>query len=416
MDPAALIAQDSPQAWRMAIAVAVCLVVSSPALSLYTAGVFMKPIVADLGWTRGGFSTASAMSGLTAAFAAPFIGRIVDRRGARFTLLVGVPLMALGFFVTAAFARSPLTYMAFAVLGGLAAPVQSSMPYARIIVGWFNRRRGIALGVALSGVGVGAALSPRISQALIETEGWRVAHAALGAALLVIAYPVILLVLKTPAGASKAIADAPALEGLSVRAALKSRLFWVMAFGFFTNAAAVNGAVVHLPALITDRGFSPGLAATIAGLFGVTMLLGRLIAGWFVDRYAASKVAFWLFVPVTLALLVLASGFGGVPVLIACAVCVGVAMGAEIDLVALLVSRNFGLAHFSEIYGYQLLLFTIGIALGPAILGRVFDAQGAYGAGLVGLAAASLVGALALLSLGEPGPTEPVSHASPVHS
>lgn len=222
-------------------------------------------------------------------------------------------------------------------------------------------------------------------------------------ALLVVAYPTILLALKAPP-VQNARPGAPATQGTRVGAALKSRVFWIMALGFFTNAAAVNGAVVHLPALITDRGYSPQLAATIAGLFGVTMLLGRLLAGWFVDRYAASKVAFVLFLPVAAALLVLASGQGGTAVFVACAIFVGVAMGAEVDLVALLVSRTFGLAHFSEIYGFQLLVFTIGIALGPALLGRVFDHQGGYGAGLIALALAAFAGALALLSLGEPRP------------
>jgi cyanate permease len=165
--------------------------------------------------------------------------------------------------------------------------------------------------------------------------------------------------------------------GLSCREAWHTGTFWLMTAAFFLVATTTNGCVVHLVPLLTDRGISAQSAAFATSLFGGALLLGRVVAGQLLDRFFAPYVAMGFFLAPALGLFLLWGGATG-SWAFAAAFLVGMGLGAEVDMIAYLVGRYFGLFAFGEIYGYLFAAFTLGAGLGPFLMGSGFDATGSY--------------------------------------
>ena len=162
--------------WWVVFATICGLLVGAGPINVFTFGVFLKPITEDLGLSRGAFSTALTVHAAIAAIALPIIGWLVDRWGARRSLLPGLFLYALATASYALIQASPflVIFLIFA-LTGLVGGVQSPIPYAAVIAEWFDRHRGLALGIGTAGVGLGVALMPQLAALLIDTFGWRLA-------------------------------------------------------------------------------------------------------------------------------------------------------------------------------------------------------------------------------------------------
>jgi MFS family permease len=186
----------------------------------------------------------------------------------------------------------------------------------------------------------------------------------------------------------------------------------VLVSAFFLMSASVHGCLIHLVPLLTDRGVSPQLAAMATSLFGGALLIGRVGAGYLLDRFFASTVAVTFFCGATLGLVLLWSGASGATAFFA-AFCVGLGMGAEGDIIAYLIGRYFGLRSFSEIYGYAFGAFTLGGVVGPLLMGKAFDSTGSYTIGLGIFVVASVVAAGLMTRLGPYRTWEPAPEAAP---
>jgi cyanate permease len=290
---------------------------------------------------------------------------------------------------------------------GVAAAGQTPLPYAKAISAWFDRRLGLALGIAMAGVGIGAAVVPQIAQALIGWSGWRAAYVGLGLLTFALAFPAVAFLVRQPAGwrdAARAAAAAggaqSALPGLTGREALRSGHFWTLAVVFFIAAAACNGTIAHIVPLLTDRGVTPAAAASALSAAGLALVGGRLVAGYLLDRIYAPYVAVvFLLLPVAgITLLLLTAD----PALAwSAALLIGLGLGAEIDLVAFFIRRYLGMRSFGEIYGYLFAIFMFGSGIGPFALGVTFDRAGSYLPLLAVLAAALLVACVLILRIGD---------------
>jgi predicted MFS family arabinose efflux permease len=376
------------------------LAVSAGPVIIYTSGVLLKPIAADTGWTRGQISAATACAALTTAIVAPAIGALVDRWGGARVSRVSVVLFAAclaGIALVPAY--FPLFIAAFVMTGVLAAG-QTPLSYSQIISSSFDRTRGLALAIGLSGMGLGAIVLPPLASGLAEVSGWRTAYAGLGAIVLVVGMIASLLI---PAGrpqpsragtpaAHESVQSRPAESWTS---ALREPAFWTMAGAFFLVAMGTNAVVGHLPAILTDGGHSPGAAAGVVSASGVALIIGRLVGGALLDRLSANWVALGFFAAGAAGSLILAAS-SSLASAISGAALVGLAIGVETDLIAYMVSRRYGLAAFGRLYGVQILCFAIGVGAGPALLGALFDAQSSYTSGLHLMAAACAGGAVAI--------------------
>ena len=381
------------EGWRVAAGSAVGVFFST--LLFYTFAVFLKPLSTEHGWSREALSSAYGLMAATAAVCAPLWGHLLDRLGTRRIALPCLVLAGCAFASLAALTpRLGHLYAVFAVLG-VAASGTTALPYSRAVSTWFDRRRGAALALVMSGAAVGGIVHPPAAQALLGLAGWRGAYLALGGLILAVALPTVLRLVRERA--STGAGPMPA-AGLSVREGLGSRAFWILLLMVFAGAIASNAAIVHLAALLTDRGVPGHQAAIAVSMLGAATLAGRLLTGWLLDRFQASRVAFAMLALAALGMYLFA-GARSFPAGVLAAVLIGFGIGGEYDVTPYLLYRYFGLRSLSTLYGLTWTGAGLGAAAGPILLGRAYDATGSYEAVLGQLAAALLGVSVLLLAL-----------------
>ncbi len=381
--------------WRIAAASSCCVFVSFASLLVYTFSIFLKPVTEEFGWSREAASIAFGIAAITVAVCSPPLGYLLDRYPARRIILPCITVFGCAFASLALMTRHLWhLYAVFFVLG-VVGNGTAQLAYARALSTWFRDWRGAAFAVLMTGGAMGAIVWPLIAQALIDTVSWRTATAILGAAVLGIGWPLGSRV-KEREGA--VIAREEATSGLPVAAAIRSRIFWIIVTVLFCASISQNGAITHLSAMLTDRGISPGGAALAASALGGAAVLGRLLAGWLLDRFFAPRVAMILLLAAALGALVL-SGARSQSAGVAGAALIGVGMGGEADITPWLLAKYFGLRSFSTLYGLSWTAYAIAGAIGPIIMGKAFDATGSYQSLLVQLAAVAAGSAALLLFL-----------------
>lgn len=372
----------------------------------FTFGVFVKPLSEALQTDRGTISGALLAGLVATGIATPLIGRLIDQHGTRRVALPAIVLFALGMAAIGLFANSPAALILMYALCGIVAAGQTPLPYSKAIAAVFDERRGLALGIATAGVGLGTMLMPMLAQKLMASFGWRGAYMGLGLVTLLVALPAMAgLVTRrreegaSPHGAVSGSAPNAAAPGMSAAEARVSGRFWCLAVAFFTVALAASGVVAHIVPLMTDRGVPAASAAAAISAAGLALIVGRLAAGWLLDRLHAPHVAMVFF---SLPLLGIALLLGtadarfGVPA----AILVGLGLGAEVDLIAFLQSRYLGLKAFGEIYGYLFAIFMLGSGLGPFLMGQSFKLLHSYDPALMVMAGGLVLACVLMARLG----------------
>lgn len=386
-------AAELASGWPLLLAATLGSGMGASSLIFYSLGVFVAPLQAAFGWTRGDVTSAMLFSSAGLVLAAPVLGFLIDRVGERRIALASIPC-----FAAVVFALSMLDgnlqgfYLCFflaAVLGCGTTPIL----YTRAVASHFDRARGLALGITLAGPGTAAVVLPPFIVGVIAGDAWREGFRVL-ALIALVAWPLVWCWLR-PVTAPGAAALAHA--GIGRRAALGSRIYWTLALSFALVAMAASSLVVHMVPMLKDTGLDAAAAARVASLIGVGVILGRLLIGWLIDRLFAPHVAAAIFAIAACGCVLLAQG-GAAEAPIA-AFLIGFALGAEVDLMAYLTSRYFGLKHYGFLYGTVYSCFWIGIASGPALTGRLYDATGGYAIALWGIVALFAVGAAAALTL-----------------
>lgn len=384
--------------WWVVFGAVIGLMVGNGPVMQFTFGVFLKPISEDMGWDRGTISLALNAGLILTGLATPIAGRLIDKYGIRTVSLPAITVFALTTASVSLVSSSATIFIALYAIMGIAAAGQTPMPYSKAIASWFDRKRGLALGIAISGVGLGTAIMPKFVQSLIESHGWREAYLGLGILTFVLAFPAVLLFIRErPAGRDqKGHVKRFHGEGLSAAEALRNGDFWKLSIAFFFVALGANGAIAHVVPLLTDRGVAPDVAISAMAVAGVALIGGRLLSGYLMDRIFAPYVAAVFFVMPLLGLLVL-MGADTVTMGAIGTVLIGIGLGAEVDLIAFLLSRYLGNRHFGEIYGYLFLVFMLGSGLGPMIMGVAFDRFGGYGEMMMALSAGLLIAIVIML-------------------
>lgn len=393
--------------WWNVVAGSLGIAVGAGVVGVYMFGVFAKSIGAEFGWSRASVSLGLTAFALASGVGSLTLGMAIDRFGLRkitllYVLLFGgaialVPLVP---------ARLDLFVMIFAVMGffGSAATV---MPYATAVCSWFNRKRGLALGLVNAGTGVGAALMPLYANFLLSRYGWQGGY--WGVAVLVTLVPVATLafLVRLPAGYEQErrtlLAERRGGTGdgsLSLGAIVRSsRHFWLIAIGIFTVSVATFSVISQIVPIATDRGHSSMAAAGILSTVGIGSLIARLAAGFAMDRIFAPYVAAGVFVMAMIGMGVLV-GSKTVMALTVAGVMIGIAAGAEGDILTYLVSRYFPMGSFGSVAGAIWVTWAWGGALGTYLIGLSFDNTHSYTAAMIGFAVLLGFGTIAVLRLG----------------
>lgn len=397
--------------WWIILVAGVGLFLSYISVVSFTFGVFINSLGREFNWSRGQISLAFSLSLMAMCAAMPLIGRLVDRLGARKVILPSVLAFGLCLISLYFLSTSLWHFYAIYLIMGIVGGGSGQIPYSRVISQWFDRRRGLALGLAMVGAGLGSFIMPYAAHELISNAGWRAAYLYMGFVVIMVTIPVVALALKEKPETMGLLPDGQVLRddsiaeqsraefGMSCREALRSGIFWLMCFAFFLVAMSVIGCLIHLAPMLTDRGVSPGSAAFAASLLGGSLILGRVGAGYLLDRFFASYVAVCFFCGAALGVLLLWAGAAG-SLAFAAALLLGLGLGAEGDIMAYLVSRYFGLRAFGEIYSYAMISFTLGGVVGPLFMGLGFDATGSYRLVLGAFLMAALTAAALMTRLG----------------
>lgn len=394
--------------WWVLFAASLSLAFSPGPMIFGSIGLFVPHLTGEFGWSRGQIMLGLTLFNLGGFAAAPFTGRLIDRLGARVVILPSLLLLTAGFVAIGYLASSLPIYYAIALAWGLLTVGSQSISYAHLLVGWFPKRRGMAIGIAAAGLGLGFMIMPLIAQALLSQMKWQQAMMSLG--VIVLIGPLLLnLVFARPNPGELNIKSRDELDGLTLDETRRTVTFWLIACAIFLMASVLAGVVPHMVIVAGDAGLNPASAAGVAALYGGATLIGRLVVGLLVDRFAVARVTMLFFALSGLGfvLLAVASTGGGDPILLyVAAIAIGAGFGAESDVIAIFISRYFGQRAFGAIYGWMLSAFILGSAVGPAALGFGRDAFGDY-RGLMLSAACVTCIAVVLISRLEKEPRRP---------
>jgi predicted MFS family arabinose efflux permease len=379
--------------WLVVLGSTLALVVGNGPIILFTFGVLLQPISDEFQWQRSVLASAVVTSHVTGAVVMPFMGTLMDRIGVRMIALPAIVIFAAATAAGGLLGPNPLHFIVLYGLLGVIGAGHSTLTYARVVSGWFDARRGLALGITLAGIGIGAAVLPKYTQYFVAASGWREAYFALGALLLVLGFPAVAVLVKDSGRGRKCLGDK---AGLTLAQTLRTRQFWLTAGAVMIVAAAVNGTIAHIVPILSDRGIARDAATTAVAAAGFSLIAGRMLSGFALDRLFAMHVAAFFFAVPLAGMTMLGAGVSGAWAVLA-AVLLGLGIGAEGDIMAYLTGRYFGMAHFGVIYGCILAFFTLGSGVGPWLMAHAFDSWHSYIPGLIGLGAAT-AGAIAMIA------------------
>ncbi len=372
----------------------------------YCIGVFVLPLTQEFGWSRQDVMLGSTTVTVGALFTSFAVGWLADRINLTRLIVAsqvafGLTFLALGLLVDNQWTYYAI-FLSMAVLAGGTLPIT----FTKIVATYFVRHRGLALGLTLSGTGLAGLVVPPYAGYFVNEYGWRAGFAAVGALPALVAMPLALLFLRSGAGSTvgaKLTAGSSATlqaDGMSFAAALGTRRFWLLCAALFLASGASTGMSTNLVPLLVDRGFAAPLAANMAAIFGVAVITGRIVTGVLIDRFWAPGLVCWFIMPAAFATWFIASqpvSFGVALVLIAV---VGLATGAEGDLLSYLVTRYFGMREYGRIFSVVFVVFIAAIAIAAPLIGRSHDLYGSYAGSMTVAAAAWLLCGALLLSLG----------------
>ena len=371
--------------------------------SAYSFGAFFTPLQDAFGASRASVSAAFSLAILTLFSIGPITGTLSDRLGPRVLVSGGTALVGCGLII-ASFAQALWqVQLAFALCigGGVGT---AYVPAAGAVQKWFDRRRGLASGIAISGIGVGTLAAPPIGALLIAELEWRPAFLAIGAVVAVAGGAAGLLVTspRTNTGPeAEGIADGRVERGVGLATAVRSRPFFLLFLGFLFASLGQFTPIAHLVPYAEDHGISPQAAASLLSLLGVGSAVGRFAIGASADRIGRWRGLGLSFggVGVSCLLWLVSDGMVGLG---AFAVLVGLFWGGSVALAPSVMADYFGTRAVSGIIGVLYAGVGIGALVGPVIAGLVFDLWESYNIAIAYSIAAPVLAAVCVLSAESP--------------
>ncbi len=386
--------------WPFVALTALGLTCTPTTLPIYTLGVFVPQFEEVFGWSRGQIQTAILFSSGLAVLGSPLSGWMVHRWGIRGTIIPGIVGLSLALLLGAAMGGQLWQLYGVYALMSLLGAGAGAVAWTTLIAGNFDKARGLALGIGLSGTGLCSIMMPAIAAASMAQWGWRGAYVALAAFCVLVVLPVCWLMLPRdrPSGQVSG-KPLPVLPGMNVSDAVRSARFWQLGLSTLAIYIVIGGIIPNLVPAFLDAGLSMAQAASIMGIFGMAVIGGRIAVGALVDHFWAPAVAALVMVPAAAACLIIGAG-GSYATFALAAVMMGIATGTELDVMSYLVARYFGMRDYARIYGRTYMFVTAASGTAPLMMGYLYDATGSYAlpmqisAGLLGL------GAVGLLTLG----------------
>jgi MFS family permease len=396
--------------WVILAVSALARFISSPGQT-FLISVFIDPIISELGWSRTLVSSLYTAGSLTAGVVVIFVGRLLDRYGARIMLLAVGVLFGLAALWMSTVDHPVKLYVGFAALRTLG---QGSLGLITsiLIALWFVRLRGRAMAIGGIGEAIGMATFPIMAHALISHTGWRNAWVVLALAIWVALVPIVLLVRRSPESVGLLPDGKPAQQlkeqalgtqagtaqevNFSLSEALRTRAFWLLLFASSAMPLIGTGLSFHQISLLTDKGIQTGVATAVFGIIGPSQLLGTFIAGFMADRFpnryllVAGQVLLGMAMLWTFLITSAWQAFTYGAIL-------GLSMGFIMNVTAVIWPNYYGRLHLGSVRGVSMAGMVAFAALGPLPFGLVYDITGDYSLAILVLLALPVSCAVAAL-------------------
>ena len=339
---------------------------------------FIPPIEAEFGWSRVQVSLAATIVSYMVVLVSPLQGFLVDHFGPRRVILTSIPLFALGL---ASLYWLPdnraVYYTIWALIPWLSIGLWP-LGYLQAVSQWFERKLGLALGIANAGIGVGSTVVPLIIAAFIAMYDWRMAFLGLGAIVFFVTWPVVFFTVQERAKDDHEHTQS-ALTGTPFHQAIREPVFFLLIAAFFLLGLTATSLVTQQVPLLIEAGWSQTEASFVQALFGFALLFARIFIGFIIDHFFAPRVMQVVSIGGALACVLYAL----VPQAgIASALLLGFLLGAEFDVLAFLIKRYFGNLAYGRLYGVIFGVFYLGSGLGIVGLASIREAFGNYDTGL----------------------------------
>ncbi len=357
------------------------------AMMVYTFGIFLIPLTTEFGWERGQLAIANSISMLVGASLGILSGRLSDKYGPRILLTLSGLLTGIGFLLMPQVNSLWQVYLIWGIFMGVGSSL-GYVPVLSTIPRWFAQKRGLAMGITLTGWGLSAMISPPLAQWLISSYGWQQAYVVLGLVRIIAIISLAQFMKHSPQraglkpyGADEAIEDKQSMAstsgGLSLTQAIKTRQFWILAAILFCFFFVTQVIVIHIAPHAVDIGISAMVAASIISIFGASGIIGRLSAGFLSDKLGTRPVltAFLVMLIIALVWVLFAKEIW---MLYLFAVIFGIAFGGVVPLESLIPPELFGLKYLGVIFGGLSIFTTLGVALAGPLAGFIFDVKGSY--------------------------------------
>ncbi|MFH1639791.1 MAG: MFS transporter [Chloroflexota bacterium] len=376
--------------WVLAVAF-FCLVLMAGCI-MYPFSLYVIPLTREFGWNRTSIMLASTIVTLSMALTSPLVGRILRRYGARRIITGGAVSLTVCFLLLSRLQHLWQLYILYA-MAGVSAGAMGIIPATTVVANWFKRRRGFAIGILGTGIGVGGAALPLVIGTLILPDyGLRGAFifSAVFASILI---PLALLVIRTypeekgllPDGdavvtSQEKNSDPPVESGIFLKAAIRTPAFWLIALAFFAfNVANQSLMQNHVPYL-QDYDFPAAVTATAIALVGIGSGIGKFFFGWLADFiHAKYTLVIGILFQVGAVLVLLNMGANSpIQLVWLYAIMLGLGIGCWLPALSLTTSAVFGLRDYSSIFGTLNMLFMFGASIGPVLAGRIYDLYGSY--------------------------------------
>ena len=392
--------------WKPLLAATIGTMCGIFTLTNYSQGFFVGPVTAEFGWSASQFFLSYTVMMCFGLVTGPLIGSIAARAGLRIVGVVG--LIGHSFaYVVLSFNNGSLMlwYLSWALLAFLGA---GSLPivWTGVLNNWFSEHRGKAIGITMAGTGLGAFLLPPIVEFLISNYGWRTAYRGIGIGALLVSLPIVISMFRETAGVvtedgTKESMNQPSTWGLTRDQAMRTARFWILGTVLFVTVIVLAGLLSNFERIMSEKGFERSSIATIAAVMGLTVIAGRILTGVLVDRFWAPGVAACFFVLPIVGLLTILNVDMTFSTGVFVGILIGLAAGAELDLLAYLTSKYFGPANYPAIFGVIIAFFTVGAGIAPPLFGAVAQAFQGYTVMLTTSVALLLASIALFLALGK---------------
>ncbi|MBS3789667.1 MAG: MFS transporter [Candidatus Thermoplasmatota archaeon] len=359
--------------WFIVSAAFVALLVLS--IRSYGFGVFIDPLTADFGWARAPLTLVFSISLLVTSLFGILSGRLSDTYGVKKVMAAGTILVSAGFLLSSQIQNLYHLYMTYFIIGVGASTIY--IPAATTVTRWFDKKRGLAVGISVAAIAIGMASFPPILERSINAFGWRSTFILVGVfALIALSFSTILMKRSPRSGEGKED-DSRDEKSYTLKEALKTRYFWIIYFMFLMAQFSAMTITVHIVPYSTDVGLSSFYAAATLTAVGLANIFGRVLGGWTSDKLGVIKGVAIFFVFQSLAIFTLPF-FSSLFAIYAVALLFGLAYGGWVMIYPVITSRLFGTKNSGAILGALGTVAGVGGALGPYVAGYLYDLTGLY--------------------------------------